>query len=318
MSPGQDRNDPIASAGAAPGAAQPIIYCLRHFTEYRYGKPVEHAHNQLRMHLRETPHQHCLQRSLRILPRPVWAKQQSDYFNNLVLWVEMDRPHTRSRIFIKHLVEVKPDTLVAAELTPAYREMAGLAHGPELAIHALPSRLVPVSEELRKFGAHFFRPDTPVLAGALALMHHIHETFTFDPSVTSIATPVAEVLAQRRGVCQDFSHLMIGTLRSLGLSARYVSGYIETHPPKGQPRLVGADASHAWLSLWCGPQAGWQDLDPTNGQRPNGQHLVTAWGRDYDDIIPLNGVISGGGRKSSLEVRVDLQRIVLPSSPVTR
>ncbi len=297
------------SQGSGAQPAPPILYCLRHFTEYRYGKPVEHAHNQLRMHLRETPHQRCLQRSLRIQPRPSWAKQQSDYFNNLVLWFELDRPHTQSKIFIKHLVEVRPETLYPAGQTPAFRDMAELAREPELAIHALPSRLVPTTAALRDFAAPFFAPDTPVLEGALALMQHIHDSFTFDPSVTSIATPVAEVLEQRRGVCQDFSHLMIGALRSLGLSARYVSGYIETHPPRDQPRLVGADASHAWLSLWCGPQAGWQDLDPTNRQRPNGQHLVTAWGRDYDDIIPLNGVISGGGRKSTLRVRVDLQRV---------
>ncbi len=289
-------------------------YLLRHYTEYRYEEAVESAHNQLRMLLRDAPEQNCLQRSVRIRPTPSWGKMQTDYFGNRVLWTELDTPHTLSRIFVRHVVAVSPAALCDPRATPSYRQTQAMlatsphAYDPELAMYRLPSRLVPLFGDLRAFAAPFFEADTPVLVGALALMHHIHGTFRFDSTVTSLSTPIADILKNRHGVCQDFAHLMVGALRTMGLAARYVSGYIETLPPPGQPRLVGADASHAWVSLWCG-DAGWQDLDPTNAQRPCGQHLTTAWGRDYDDIIPLNGVISGGGKDSRLKVHVDLKRL---------
>jgi transglutaminase-like putative cysteine protease len=187
---------------------------------------------------------------------------------------------------------------------------ARFAQDPALVLHTLPSRLVPSAHPaLRAFAAPFFQTGRPVLEAAELLMQHIFQNFKFDPEATSITTPVLEVLEQRHGVCQDFAQLMIGACRAMGLPARYVSGYIETLPPPGKPRLVGADASHAWVSLWCGAEHGWQELDPTNNQRPQGQHIVAAWGRDYDDVIPLNGVISGGGDSSKLKVRVDLKRL---------
>lgn len=292
-----------------------IRYLLRHYTEYRYEDTVESARNQLRMLLRDVPNQSCLQRSVRIRPKPDWAKMQTDYFGNRVLWTELNAPHKHSRIFVRHVVDVHPPAMDEPQTTPSYRQtlaqldQAPHAHDPQLAMYRLPSRLIPLFGDLRAFAAPFFDPDTPVLVGGVALMNHIHGTFRFDPEVTSLSTPIYEILKNRHGVCQDFAHLMVGALRTMGLAARYVSGYIETLPPPGKPRLVGADASHAWVSLWCGDAAGWQDLDPTNAQRPNGQHLTTAWGRDYDDIIPLNGVISGGGKDSRLQVRVDLQRL---------
>ena len=290
-------------------------YLLRHYTEYRYEHVVETAHNQLRMHLRNTPTQSCLQRSMHVMPRPSWTRLQADYFDNKVLWVEQDAPHRVAKIFIKHLVALDAPPLPSAESTMTVAALRELllsptwAQMPELALLRLPSRFVPVSEVLREFAAPFFPPEQPVLAGARALMDHIYREFRFNPRATSIATPVHEVLEQREGVCQDFAHLMVAALRAMGFAARYVSGYIETLPPPGKPRLVGADASHAWVSLWCGPEDGWQDLDPTNGKQPEGQHIVTAWGRDYDDVVPLNGVISGGGESSTLKVRVDLRRV---------
>ena len=156
-----------------------------------------------------------------------------------------------------------------------------------------PSPYAATAPELAEFARASFAPDRPVVAAAVELMHRIHEEFTFDPGSTTIATPVTRVLTDRRGVCQDFAHLQIGCLRSLGLAARYVSGYLLTEPPPGQPRLVGADASHAWLSIWC-PRLGWVDLDPTNDVLPSHRHVTLAWGRDYGDVSPLRGVVLGG------------------------
>lgn len=296
-------------------------YLLRHFTEYRYEGDVELAHNQMRMHLRNTDTQVCLQRSMSVLPRPSWTRLQGDYFDNKVLWMEVDKPHKVSKIFIKHLMAVDEPVHADAAASLSVAQMQALlqedrwAQEPHLVLLRLPSRFAPPSAAIKAFAEPFFPPERPVLECAIELMQHIHAQFSFSPDATTVATPVDEVLAKQAGVCQDFAHLMVTALRSVGLAVRYVSGYIETLPPPGQPRLVGADASHAWVSLWCGPEQGWQDLDPTNGKRPDGQYLVTAWGRDYDDVVPMNGVISGGGKSSTLKVRVDLRRVSAPAVP---
>ena len=287
---------------------------LRHYTVYTYEEAVESAHNQMRMLLRDVPGQTCLQRTVRIRPRPDWGKLRTDWFGNRVLWTEMRRPHTVAKIFLQHVIEVQAPRLPEPADTPRLGALQSLlreplwAQDPSISLFRLPSRLVPDLPVVELWAAEFLRPELPVLQAAMNLMTHIYKSFRFNPQATSISTPIDEVLRRREGVCQDFAHLMIAALRSHGLAARYVSGYIETLPPPGQPRLVGADASHAWLSLWCGSERGWQDLDPTNGHRPRGQHLTTAWGRDYDDVMPLNGVICGGGESSTLRVRVDLER----------
>lgn len=292
-----------------------LHFLLRHYTEYRYEDDVESAHNQLRMHLRNTATQDCLQRGFHILPRPSWTRLQSDYFQNKILSIELDEPHRVSKVFIKHLLRVEAPVLPDPAATPTVADLKrtlaepNWAQMPELALLRLPSRFVPKTDDIKAFAQPFFPDEMPVLQGARDLMNAIYKGFTFNTEATSIATPVQEVLAKRKGVCQDFAHLMVAALRAMGFAARYVSGYIETLPPPGKPRLVGADASHAWVSLWCGPEFGWQDLDPTNGKQPQGEHIVTAWGRDYDDVMPLNGVISGGGESSTLKVRVDLRRL---------
>ena len=289
-------------------------YRLRHYTHYRYDEPAEQAHNQVRMLLRETPWQHCTMRSIRIRPRPAWSRLQRDGFDNRLLYLELDRPHRDFRIFVTHEVELRSRDLVAGESTENWQSLAQrLAEQADVATreqvaYLFPSALVPTHADLVELAKAHFRPGRPVLEAALALNSHINKEFEFDATATSVSTPVSEVLKRRRGVCQDFSHLLIAALRSLGLAARYVSGYIETLPPPGRPRLVGADASHAWVSLWCG-DAGWQDLDPTNNSRPDQQHITTAWGRDYEDVIPLNGVVSGAGKKTELEVKVDVLRL---------
>ena len=160
---------------------------------------------------------------------------------------------------------------------------------------AFDSRFSVADPRYGEYAKSSFTPGRPVLDAALALTHRIHEEFVYDPRATTLTTPVAEVFANRRGVCQDFAHFQLACLRSLGLAARYVSGYLSTVPPPGKARLIGADATHAWVSLFCG-EAGWVDLDPTNDQIPAERHVLLAWGRDYDDVSPLKGVILGGGQ----------------------
>ncbi|MEL0029062.1 MAG: transglutaminase family protein, partial [Perlucidibaca sp.] len=169
---------------------------------------------------------------------------------------------------------------------------------------------VRIKHDFARYAADCFPAGRPVLAGARALMEQIHDEFTFDAEATHVGTPLMEVLEQRRGVCQDFAHLMIACLRSLGLPARYVSGYLLTQPPPGQPRLIGADASHAWISVWC-PRTGWVDFDPTNRVIPDDQHITLAWGRDFSDVSPLRGVIIGGGSHT-----LDVEVTVLPLEEV--
>lgn len=290
-------------------------YCLRHYTRYHYDEPVHRAHNQTRMLLRrDLPGQVTEKRIVRILPRPVYGKMQLDYFGNRVLYFEIDRPHTEFRILLRHVLE-RSAAVPAAEIdSPPWETVVEQLRRADtdalrsIKLFTLPSRLAPTSADLRRFVEPMFPAGQPLLAGVQALNAHIHRSFRFKPLVTSVTTPVAEVLEKRQGVCQDFAQLMIGALRSIGLAARYVSGYLETLPPPGKPRLVGADASHAWVSVWC-PVNGWQDFDPTNNLRPTDQHITSAWGRDYDDVIPLNGVIEGGGKSSTLKVAVDVMRL---------
>ena len=171
--------------------------------------------------------------------------------------------------------------------------------------HELEIKPVPVGPEFAAYASPEFPPGRPVLEGLLALTHRVFHDFTFDPRATEVSTPVAEVLRNRAGVCQDFAHLMLACLRSLGLPARYVSGYLETAPPPGATRLLGADASHAWISLFCGEAAGWVDADPTNNILPGERHITVAWGRDFSDVSPLRGVTLGAGGQS-LAVAVDV------------
>ena len=170
------------------------------------------------------------------------------------------------------------------------------------------SPFVEFSPEVVEYGAASLAPDRPLLDAVEDLMGRIHNDFTYDPQFSDIATPLSDVLEHRKGVCQDFAHLAIACLRSQGLAARYVSGYLETLPPAGQKRLVGADESHAWFSVFV-PYRGWVDFDPTNDQIPSDQHIIAAWGRDYADVAPLKGVLFGGGEEHALEVSVDVERI---------
>jgi transglutaminase-like putative cysteine protease len=260
---------------------------------------------------RTLPHQSVRWHELVIEPAPAGHVQRIDYFGNGVDQFTILTPYDDMRVIARSVVEVSgTDRSIAGDSDVPWEvvhdELFYERGAPyeDAAEFSYPSPYAGTAPELAEFARQSFTPQRPLISAAVDLMHRIHEEFTFDPGSTSIATPVMRVLADRRGVCQDFAHLQIGCLRSLGLAARYVSGYLLTDPPAGQPRLVGADASHAWLSVWC-PRMGWVDLDPTNDVRPSLRHVTLAWGRDYGDVSPLRGVVLGG-RDHTLRVGVSV------------
>jgi transglutaminase-like putative cysteine protease len=248
---------------------------------------------------------------IEIEPAPASRAQRVDYFGNAVDQFTILTPYDELCVVGRSVVALSGaeraiDLAGGASWEAVRDELAYARSTPyaDASEFGYPSPYIAVAPELAAFARESFAPGRPLVAGAVDLMHRINGEFTFDSGATTIATPVTRVLAERRGVCQDFAHLQIGCLRSLGLAARYVSGYLLTEPPPGQPRLVGADASHAWLSVWC-PRLGWVDLDPTNDVLPSRRHVTLAWGRDYGDVSPLRGVVLGG-RDHTLHVGVSV------------
>jgi transglutaminase-like putative cysteine protease len=249
------------------------------------------------------------------------VSERVDYFGNVRHHFEILTPYLDMRAASRSVVEVRPrERAIVAEDSPAWETVrdletasADVAFDPDIEFR-YSSPYVVLDPALAAFAAESFPAGRPLLAGAMDLMHRIHEEFLFDPGATTITTPVSRVLADRHGVCQDFAHLQIGCLRALGLQARYVSGYLLTDPPAGQPRLVGADASHAWLAVRC-PRHGWVDLDPTNDAVPDVRHVTVAWGRDYGDVSPLRGIVLGG-RGQTLQVGVSVTPIEETAAPV--
>lgn len=283
-------------------------YSVRHQTTYRYTEPVSISYN--RVHSRPCPvvWQSFSKAKLTIDPVPGFLNPQQDFFSNPVTFFTVQEPHRRLNV----TVEFEAEVVTRPQLghSAGWQETANRLALPDESEAILASQFrfdstwVGRSDELRDFACPSFGPRASVLDGALDLCARIYREFKFDPTATTVATPLEEVLANRRGVCQDFAHLALGALRSLGLAARYVSGYILTLPPPGKPRLQGADASHAWISVWC-PPLGWVDLDPTNNLRVSDQHVTLAWGRDYHDVCPLRGVVLGGGTQT-VSVGVDV------------
>lgn len=282
-------------------------YRIRHSTVYKYQEPTDLSYNQLCLTPRTLPGQAVLQHSLTISPQPVANRTHEDGFGNKVTYFEINQAHEEMEILAESLVEI--DTMVAGAeqlaIGPAWETVQKQAgETPSAVLFTLPAGIVKCSQALRTYAAPSFPAGRSLREGALDLMSRIHADFEFDPAATTVATPIDEVLKSRRGVCQDFAHLGISCLRSLGLPARYVSGYIETVPPPGKERLVGADASHAWLSV-LDPVSGWLDLDPTNDQVPSGRHITVAVGRDYSDVVPVRGLAVGSG-DHQLKVAVDV------------
>jgi transglutaminase-like putative cysteine protease len=296
-----------------------MIYRIVHRTTYRYTYPVSVGNHVGCLTPRSMPAQQCERHQLRITPLPATQTERTDYFGNQLTFFTIQEPHkklvveARSFVTIAENANPWPDTSPpwekVVELLPADRTAAGL----EAYQFCFESPRIRLNDELADYGLQSFTPGRPLTDALRDLTTRIFQDFKFDSKATNVRTPTEEVFRKRRGVCQDFAHLQIACLRSLHLAARYVSGYLRTYPPPGRARLVGADASHAWVSAYC-PQTGWLDMDPTNNVIPSGGHVTLAWGRDYGDVSPLRGLILGG-RDHTLKVGVDMKPLdVLPGS----
>lgn len=291
-----------------------MIYHVRHRTTYDYEDPVSVSHHLVRLNPRNLPRQLCRESYVSILPEPPVTSTHFDYFGNTLTSFTLQEPHERL------IVEANSDLEVSATESPDFsgspawetvRESLPGDHSDEgLSAYqfVFNTRRVGSSPELAAYARESFPEGRPLLAAVLDLTRRIHQDFRFDKKATEVATPVETFFEKRRGVCQDFAHLQIGCMRSLGLPARYVSGYLRTMPPPGRQRLVGADASHAWCAAWC-PATGWVDFDPTNNCVPSDGHITLAWGRDYSDVSPIYGVLLGGARHK-LQVEVDVMPLV--------
>ena len=292
-----------------------VRYRVRHETVYSYGGDVAHSHQLLHLTPRNALRQSCHAHSITLLPEPSIRRDDIDAFGNHVTRLEYDLPHDRLEVLAEAGVEVRAAPATEPEESAEWEAVGGsLAFSGrpmqeellEACRYRMESSYIRIKQTFTDYAADCFPPKRPILAAADALMHKIHREFKYAPGSTTIRTSAIEAFEARLGVCQDFAHIMIGCLRSRGLAARYVSGYLRTLPPPGaDAAYVGADASHAWVSVFC-PPFGWIDLDPTNDVRVSSDHIIIAWGRDFGDVSPLRGVIVGGGRHR-LSVRVSVQ-----------
>ncbi|MCG5242110.1 transglutaminase family protein [Azospirillum doebereinerae] len=288
-------------------------YRVRHETAYDYGEDVPVSHHLLHLTARAHPRQRVRRCLLTVDPVPAVRGDRVDYFGNTVTYVAVQEPHRTFSVIAESEVEVSDLPPLDPATTPGWehvrdslRGLSGPDDGAEITQYCFDSALVKSSPELLDYARGSFTPGRPVAAAVIDLMERVNEDFAFDPTATTVATPMAEVMKNRRGVCQDFAHVVAGCVRAVGLPARYVSGYLRTLPPPGKPRLVGADVSHAWASVWCGAAAGWLDVCPTNACVANRDFITVAWGRDYDDVSPARGVLVGGAGHG-LTVSVDVE-----------
>ena len=287
-------------------------YSVTHKTSYKYEGVVTVSHHLARLAPRFLPGQRCPWHVLEVNPEPVGRSLHNDVYGNVTTYFECEGAHGELEVTARSLVEVLPTTRPDPSDSPPWEKIRDDATGDRLdpsteaGAFRFSSPLVPQGEDFAEYAKPDFSPGRPILEAVTAFTHRIFTEFEFDPKATDLSTPVAEVLTKKAGVCQDFAHLMLACLRSLGLSARYVSGYLETRPPAGQARMVGADASHAWVSVFCGEAIGWVDADPTNNVLPSERHITVAWGRDFSDVSPLRGVTLGAGGQA-LTVEVDVE-----------
>ena len=285
-------------------------YRIVHQTAYRYSEPASLSQNELYLHPRETAVQRVEQSLLTIVPPPQYLHRRTDFFGNIAQVFMVQQPHNELAMTASSIVEtISPVTPAPAQTAPWEAVVQRLAARTDPASleacqFVFDSPLITVNSGALDYARPSFPPAIPVLEGAVDLIRRIFTEFEYDKSATTVDTPVDQVLEGRRGVCQDFAHLAISCLRAMGLAARYVSGYLNTLPPAGKPKLIGTDESHAWISLFV-PDAGWVDLDPTNNLLPDETHITLAWGRDYGDVTPVKGVVVGGG-VHTLSVVVDV------------
>ena len=283
-----------------------MLYRTHHATTYLYGEPVSLCHNEVRLTPRAAAGQVVLEHTLSIQPQPETVTTRTDYFGNTVNFFCVDEPHTRLQIVAESLVEVIPRTAPELKCTPPWeRVLPQLRSDLSVYQFVFESQFIRTNDDFRAYAMPSFSAERPIFDAAFELCQRIHADFRYEPDTTRIDTAVETSLKSRRGVCQDFAQVMIACLRSLGLAARYVSGYIRS----GKDR-VGAEASHAWVSVFI-PGWDWVDMDPTNNRLGGmGEHVTLAWGRDFTDVSPMTGVMVGGG-----EHLVNVGVGVVPVSP---
>lgn len=272
-------------------------YHIQHQTTYKYYEPVSMCYNLLRLSPRNTPSQFCIATEVKIFPEPDSMYEYKDFFGNKVIYFTIEKEHAQLSVKVHSEIEKR------AAAVPAENRL----EAEDIGQYVFETPMTAGNEEIAAYARVSFQPGRPVLEAAAHLMQRIYTDFKFTPGFTTVATPLTIVMRERKGVCQDFTHLAIACIRSLGLPARYVSGYIETLPPPGVEKLTGIDASHAWFSVFI-PQLGWVDFDPTNNVQPGEQHITIGWGRDYADIAPMRGILLSSGTHG-LAVSVDVSRV---------
>jgi len=283
---------------------------VSHRTTYHYTAPVAQAHHLI--HLAPRPHerQRIHKHTLLVQPAPASRRDFTDYFGNPASTVAIESSHSELLVHSRSVIDVMapprielaasaPWDRIADELAPARRP-----YDIDVVQYLMPSPQITFPDELMDFARPSFTPSRPVLECARDLTDRIFSEFAYDDTATDVATTIDHALNIRRGVCQDFAHVLIAAMRAFRLPARYVSGYLLTHPPEGEEKLVGADASHAWVSVWA-PESGWVDFDPTNNMIPRDEHVTIAYGRDFQDVSPITGVLLGGG-SHKVDVAVDV------------
>jgi transglutaminase-like putative cysteine protease len=286
-------------------------YRVTHETRYVYAGKVTSAHQLAHLKPRDTSWQRVKYHAIAIDPKPAECAEGTDYFGNGVVRLMIDEPHAILSVVAESMVEIDAHAPDAAAASPAWEEALAPpgVWRPDADLdveqYRVASPMVPLLQEAIAYGRPSFSARRPWLEAMLDLTRRIHDDFIYDPKATTVTTQVREVLEHRRGVCQDFAHLMLSCLRSLGLPARYVSGYVLNHVPAGTKRLSGADASHAWVAAHC-PQLGWVAFDPTNGKLADLEFVTLGWGREFFDVTPLCGVVLGTS-KQKLSVMVDVQ-----------
>jgi transglutaminase-like putative cysteine protease len=287
-----------------------VLYDIRHKTTFTYEEVVSVSHHVLHLAPRAHRRQRCLETHTLIDPTPSIDSRGEDYFGNPVQYLTVQEPHERLIVEASSRVEIKTMSSPQLAASPAWEDVRTQVQS------IAPSGVTPfefcfdspyatANDDVRDYAAVSLRPRRPILEAVMDLTGRIYREFEYRGGVSDVSTPVREVLLMRKGVCQDFAHLQITCLRSFGLPARYVSGYLLTRPPAGKEKLVGADASHAWVSVWAGTVDGWIDFDPTNDLMPANEHITVGWGRDYGDVSPINGFILGGG-SHQVAVSVDV------------
>jgi transglutaminase-like putative cysteine protease len=291
-------------------------YNILHRTSYEYADLTPVCHNLVHLAPRDTRLQKCAKFELVIEPLPAFRARRTDAFGNRADYFSVESAHRQLEIVAESVVDIQsPDSqldhMVVRWEDCVIKPPNPRSNGSPLRVvepvqwqMTFPSPRVPLLSELREYAGPSFPPRQSIILAIVDLAARIHNDFQFDPRATTVDTPLAEVLSLRRGVCQDLAHLATGCVRAMGLAARYTSGYLRTTPPPGRPRLIGADASHAWCSVWCGP-LGWVDFDPTNNCLAGDAYVTIAWGRDYGDVCPIQGVFVGQG-EHHIRVSVDV------------